>query len=163
MEDLGPCEIYEDGDQLPMQGPQKGECVCGCGKFGRPKKNGHVRGCAPCKTCQGGRNRRNGMRRQREFQKAAGIKQASWRGANGNEESWRDAFRWEHKADNLSAKPVVNAWRRVFAQIEKNRTIGDPRPPAAGFTYEGVQLVVVEAETWKTHIAPLLAEAEGYG
>jgi len=140
-----------------MQGPVKAYCLCGCGLFGKPNKIGHIRLC-PCKRCQGARNRRNGMKRQREFQADAGIKQAGWRGANGNEESWRDPFRWEHKADLKHAKPVVTAWRNVRAQIEKNRTIGDPRPAAAGFTHDGVQLVVVEAETWKTYVAPLIQE-----
>jgi hypothetical protein len=144
-----------------LLGPIKCQCPCGhegCDKFGTPTKRiGHVRGC-PCPKCRGGRNRRNGMRSQREFQKNAGIKQSAFRGAIGNEESWRDPFRWEHKADARHAKPVVTAWRNVHAQIEKNNVIGDPRPAAAGFTYDGVQLVVVDAETWRTRVAPLLEE-----
>jgi hypothetical protein len=148
-------------DQLPLAGPDKHPCPCGldsCGRFGKlTKKVGHVRGC-PCPRCRGGRNRQSGMRRQREFQKKAGIKQSAWRGANGNEESWRDPFRWEHKADLRFAKPVVTAWRNVKEQVEKNSVIGDPRPIAAGFTHDGVQLVVLDAETWRTVVVPLLGE-----
>jgi len=134
-------------------------CACGCALVGIPRKNGHIRGCV-CPPCRGGRNRRNGMTAQRNFQRAAGIKEAAWKGANGNEESWRDHLVWEHKRDGVNAKPVVGAYRRMVAQIEANRAIGDVRHPACGVTYAGMQLVIVSAATWESLIVPALDAME---
>lgn len=59
--------------QLPLQGPQKVACPCGCGVFGTPRKKAwgdglrHVRGCAPCNRCAGSRHGRNASRRERRI------------------------------------------------------------------------------------------------
>ncbi len=95
------------------------------------------------------------MTAQRQFQKAAGIKQARFRGINGNEEGWRDYFAWEHKA-GAQVRPVISAYRRCREQVEANRSIGDPRPVAIGVSYDHVQLVIVSAEDWASHVAPAL-------
>jgi hypothetical protein len=132
-------------------------CACGCGLEGYAKKNGHVKRLCRCRACIGGQNRTRGMSSQRQFQKIAGIKQASWRGANGNEESWRDPFCWEHK-DGAQVRPVVTAYRRIRNQIEANRAIGDHRPAAVGVSVDGLRLVIVAAEDWAVHVAPRFTE-----
>jgi hypothetical protein len=101
------------------------------------------------------------MRSQRAFQRAAGIKEAAWRGANGNEESWRDHLVWEHKNDARHAKPVVTAYLGMITQINQARSLGDTRHPACGVSYKGCQLVVVSAETWEALIVPALDAMEG--
>lgn len=131
-----------------------GECACGCGLEGYVKKNGHIKRLCRCRACLGGQNRKRGMTSQRQFQKIAGIKQAAWRGANGNEETWRDVFLWEHK-DGAQVRPVVTAYRRIRAQIEASRSIGDHRPAAAGVSADGMRLVILTAEDWATHVVPL--------
>lgn len=135
------------------------DCVCGCGVHGSPKRSGHVKRqrLCRCPACVGGQNRRRGMSSQRKFQKAAGIRESAFRGANGNEESWRDAFRWEHK-DGAQVRPVATAYLRCRAQADQNLAYGDPRPFAMGVTVGGLRLVVVEADTWAAHVAPLLGD-----
>jgi hypothetical protein len=130
-------------------------CPCGCGVVGRPTKGtGHPRNCA-CPRCRGGRNRRKGMTAQRQFQKAAGIKQARFRGINGNEEGWRDYWAWEIKSGS-QVRPVITAYRKCRAQVEANRALGDNRPVAIGASYDGEEVVIVRAEEWATHVAPML-------
>lgn len=138
-------------------------CPCGCGVVSvllrKPLANGelHVRGCK-CRPHMGSRNRRSGMAAQRKFQKQAGIKQASWRGANGNEESWRDYWRFEVKSGG-QVRPAVTAYLRQRQQADANRPVGDVRPFAAGMTYSGTSIVCVSAADWAAHVAPLLEEA----
>ena len=133
------------------------DCSCGCGIHGSPKKNGHVKRLCKCPACIGGQNRRRGIKRQREFQKVAGIKQAAFRGANGNEESWRDYWIWEHK-DGAQVRPVATAYLRCKAQAATNGAVGDPRPFALGVSVGNLRLVVVEAADWATHVAPFYEE-----
>lgn len=148
-----------DWNDRPMAGPTYVDCPCGCGAHGTAKKkNGHVARKCSCASCRNGNNRRRGMTAQRAFQKAAGIKQAVHRSINGNEEAWRDFFRWEHKADGRHAKPVVTSFLSMEAQANLAKAVGDPRPMAAGVTYNGVRLVIVRAEDWATHVAPRLDE-----
>lgn len=141
----------------PNLKPDPQPCACGCGLYGSAKKDGHIKRLCRCPRCIGGNNRRRGVKRQREFQKIAGIKQAAFRGANGNEESWRDYWRWEHK-DGAQVRPVVTAYDRCKAQSAVNHAYGDPRPFALGVSVGNRRLVVVEAEDWAKHVAPHFAE-----
>lgn len=147
-------------DHVNFLKPGPVECSCGCQVVGSPKKDGHIKRLCRCPRCIGGQNRRRGIKRQREFQKAAGIKQAAFRGANGNEESWRDHFRWEHK-DGAQVRPVVTAYDKCKRQSDANLAIGDPRPFALGVSVGPRRLVVIEADVWARHIVPLLEEYGG--
>lgn len=140
--------------------PEKQPCGCGCGATGSPKKNGHIKRVCKCVSCRNGNNSRRGKGSQRTFQKVAGIKQARFRGLNGNEEAWRDYFRWEHK-DGAQVRPVVTAYLRCVKQIDANHAIGDPRPRAVGISCDGHRLVIVSAEDWGKHVAPRLNEEDG--
>jgi hypothetical protein len=120
-------------DQLPLQGPQKGECQCllaRCtlyGMLGKPDRNGfrHVRGC-PCRTCLGRRNRRNGQRKQSKARNILGIAGPTL-GAD-HEENWRGALRCEVKSGADDANPVDRRYRRQRKQSDASKAIGDNRP-----------------------------------
>ena len=107
-----------------LPGPQKVECPDGCGRFGTPKRNGHIKGC-PCRSCLGARNRRSGSTKQRKARKALGIDGPSL-GAD-HEENWRGAVRVEVKS-GAQVRPAMTAFLRMEAQSEAKRPIGDNRP-----------------------------------
>lgn len=118
-------------DQLPLPGPDKIDCPDGCGKFGRPTRNGHVQGCKgppgqPCRSCLGRRSRRNGKTRQRAARKALGIPGLSL-GAD-EEELWRGHVRVEVKSGHRDTVPIDTRYRAMRAQSDAARAIGDNRP-----------------------------------
>jgi hypothetical protein len=102
----------------------KGDCACGCGLFGTPRKRpeGHVRGCT-CARCRGQRNRAKGDAKARKARKALGIAGANTR----HEELWGGAMRVEVKA-GAQVRPVFTAFLRAESQSEQHRPMGDPRP-----------------------------------
>ena len=112
-----------------LPGPEKRECPDGCGLFGHPTRNGHVRGCKgppgqPCMSCIGRRNKKGGMRKQRAARKALGIAGPSL-GAD-HEENWRYAVRTEVKS-GAQVRPAWTAYLRMEAQSEASRPFGDNR------------------------------------
>lgn len=109
-----------------LPGPQKGECRCGCGRFGAIKKNGCVRGCG-CRSCVGRRSRAKGQRAQRAAQKTLNmVGPGKTLGAN-HEENWTGTLRVEVKSGGF-AKPVATKYRLAEAQSEAARAYGDHRP-----------------------------------
>lgn len=120
-------------DQLPyMPGPQKVDCPDGCGLFGRPTRNGHVRGCqgppgAPCRSCLGRRNRVKGRRKQRDAQKALGLVGPGKSFGANHEENWTGLVRVEVKA-GAQVRPAITAFRKMRDQSEASRPYGDHRP-----------------------------------
>jgi hypothetical protein len=135
-------------DMLPFDKRLTRPWVC-------PKEDTACTRTKPCRSCLGRRNRRKGQRAQRDFQKRAGLVRQQFRGADGNEEQWRDFFRWEHKSAGI-ARPVLTRFLAAEAQSEAARPIGDLRPFAAGFSQGGRSVVVVDADTWSRVIVPLL-------
>ena len=114
-----------------LPGPEKVDCPDGCGLFGRPTRNGHVRGCkgpegAPCRSCLGRRNRAKGQRKQRAARKALGIEKGFSLGAD-HEENWRGFVRVEVKA-GAQVRPAATAFYKMRAQSEASRPYGDHRP-----------------------------------
>ncbi len=142
------------------------DCPCGClrpdGKplHGRLLRSGHVRGCS-CPRCRGGRNRKTGVALQRRFAKTAGIEQPKHRSQMGNEENLRDVTRWEIKSGRQVDR-TVSLFEAARDQSEVSRALGDHR-----FFTMGVEpteqrrpsLVIVDARDWRTHVVPLLREA----
>jgi hypothetical protein len=121
-------------DQLPLPGPKKAFCPCGCGLFGTPTKNGHIRLCkgppdAPCYMCRGRRNRTQGKKKQRVARKALGIPGLSL--GVDEEELWRGAVRVEVKSGKADTGPVDTRYRKSRAQSDASRAYGDNRPFAA--------------------------------
>lgn len=86
----------------------------------------------PCASCRGARNRRSGMRKQREARKAleqlTATSAARFVGQLGNEEAWAGlTVRVEVK----SGAQVGPIWTRFVAaerQAERSRAVGDVRP-----------------------------------
>jgi hypothetical protein len=113
-----------------LPGPAKVDCPDGCGLFGKPTNNGHVRGCKgppgqPCHSCIGRRNKKQGMKKQRLARKALGIEGPSL-GAD-HEENWRGRVRTEVKS-GAQVQPAWTAFLRMEAQSEAQRPFGDNRP-----------------------------------
>ncbi len=86
----------------------------------------------PCVACRGARNRRSGMRKQREARKAleavTGKDAARFVGQLGNEESWSGLpLRVEVKSGAV-AGPVWTKYAAAEAQSAASKAIGDVRP-----------------------------------
>lgn len=86
----------------------------------------------PCNACRGARNRRSGMRKQREARKAlqqlTGAEAARFVGQLGNEESWTGLpLRVEVKS-GAQVGPVWTKYAAAEEQSETNHAIGDARP-----------------------------------
>lgn len=139
-------------DFLP--GPQKADCACGCGLFGRPGKIGHVKGC-PCASCRGRRVRTKGDTKARTVRKTLGLPGANSR----HEEVWGGPVRVEVKA-GAQIKPAWTAYLRCEQQSEQHRPLGDNRPFVAVAMPDGMKdgLVMVRLSVWEQHIRPLLEE-----
>lgn len=89
------------------------------------RRDKHPRGCE-CKPCQGRRNRRSGLKKQRDARKLLHIPSAKFVSQNGNEELWRGAVRAEVK----SGKQVESLTARFLAaerQSDQNKSFGDTR------------------------------------
>lgn len=73
-------------DALPLPGPVKEDCACGCGLFGTPKKKKHrdglrhVRGCV-CKRCNGRNVKQTSGGRERRAARRVGGERAPLSGA----------------------------------------------------------------------------------
>ena len=111
-------------DQLPLQGPRKGDCVCGCGLFGtlRKRPENHVRGCN-CASCRGKRNRAKGDSKARKARKALNLQGSNTR----HEEHWSGTVRVEVKA-GAQINPIWTRYRLAEEQSEQQRPFGDSRP-----------------------------------
>lgn len=143
-------ERQVSGEQLPLPGPEKVDCPCGCGLFGRPTRNGHVKGCSgtpgrPCRHCIGRRSRAKGKRKQRDARKALGIPGLSL--GVDEEELWRGPIRVEVKAGHNDTMPIDTRYRKMRAQSEAARPVGDNRPFAAVAMPPGVSYGIVMIRT----------------
>jgi hypothetical protein len=110
--------------ELPLPGPIKDRCACGCGVFGtlRKRPEGHVRGC-DCPRCRGKRNRAKGDAKARKARKALNIPGANSR----HEEAWSGSVRVEVKA-GAQVGPIATRFNQARLQSEAARPIGDHRP-----------------------------------
>lgn len=86
----------------------------------------------PCNTCRGARNRRSGMRKQREARKSlealTGAQAAQFAGQLGNEEAWSGLpIRVEVKS-GAQVGPIWTRYAAAEAQSEATRAIGDTAP-----------------------------------
>lgn len=85
----------------------------------------------PCRPCLGARNRRSGMRKQREARKAlervTGVQANRFMSALGNEENWRLPIRVEVKS-GAQTNPVWTKFAAAEAQSAASKSTGDARP-----------------------------------
>lgn len=90
----------------------------------------------PCRRCLGARNRRSGMRKQREARKSlervTGVQANRFLTANGNEENWRLPVRVEVKS-GAQTSPVWTKFAAAEAQSAASKATGDGRPFVAVF------------------------------
>lgn len=103
----------------------------------------------PCRSCLGARNRRKGMRKQREarktLEKTFQAEAAKFIGQLGNEESWSGLpVRVECKA-GAQVRPVWTRFIVAEEQSQRSRAIGDNRPflmvAMADHTTDGLAIV----------------------
>lgn len=146
---------------------ERDECGCGCGETGslkKPWRDGTrcVKNKCKCVKCRNGRNNRNGKRTQRAATKRLGLSHGQYAGAH--EEALQGPVVTEHKADARHAKPIATAYRRMRAQSDAARSIGDVRPFVASSTAPGSSqtLYTVAADDLEAFVYAL-AEAWGYG
>lgn len=84
----------------------------------------------PCPSCRGRRSRREGLKKQRLAKKLVGVPDSKFRGADGNEENWKDpVLRWEVKA-GAQVGAIATKYLAVEGQSNKSRATGDTRPVA---------------------------------
>lgn len=139
----------------------KGECGCGCGKFGTLKKPNRagvrcvIRTCT-CPSCRGKNSRRKGDRQANVARKALGAIGANSR----HEEHWGGALRIEAKA-GAQVGPILTRYLAAKNQSEAARAIGDNRPfVMAAMPDKGPALLVIELD----ELAQVLAAvAENWG
>lgn len=97
----------------------------------RCEDSGDLKRNCKCSRCLGARNRRKGLRKQRDARKAAEkiLDQRAGRYASqtGNEENWRLRLRFEHKATKQSGA-VVTFYRNCREQCDAATSVGDIRP-----------------------------------
>jgi len=135
----------------------KGECGCGCGKFGTLKKPNRAgircvsRECV-CNSCRGKNNRRKGDRKA-----ATARKQLGAMGANSrHEEHWGGGLRIEAKA-GAQVGPILTRYLAARNQSEASRAIGDNRPfVMAAMPDKGPGLLVIEMDELEQIVAALL-------
>lgn len=103
----------------------------------------------PCRSCLGARNRRKGMRKQREarktLEKVFDAEAAKFIGQLGNEEAWTGlAVRVEVKS-GAQVRPVWTRFIVAEEQSQRSRAIGDNRPflmvAMADHTTDGLAIV----------------------
>lgn len=136
---------------------RKGDCPCGCDLYGNITGGRHVRGCA-CKQCMGRRNRRKGLKKQRDARKALGVA-PSHKFGDANEERWQSMFANEVKA-GAQIRPAVTAWLRIEEQVLSNEADfgGHRKPTRAVLMPDGWSdgLVMVRLSVWADLITPAL-------
>ena len=150
-------------DQLPHQGPDKGECQgdrsrctrSDCPLFGsllKPSRDGNrrIRGCGD-PSARGKRNKQKGQRTQRRIANRLNIPAGI---GGGNEETWRSQLRLEVKA-GAQVRPAITAYLKQKAQSEASRPIGDNRPFAAIASHENVDIVMFELDAIRDIVAAL--------
>lgn len=90
----------------------------------------------PCRSCLGARNRRSGMKKQRQARKAlevvTGKHAVQFVTAGGNEENWRLPVICEVKSGKQT-DAVWSKYAAAEAQANANKAQGDPRPTTVVF------------------------------
>lgn len=115
----------------------------------------------PCRPCLGARNRRKGLRKQREARKALGVA-PSHKFGDANEENWSDAMFANEVKSGKQIGPAVTAWARIENQVLDNQADhGSMRKPVRAVLMPdgwpaGEGLVVVRLSTWRELVRPAL-------
>lgn len=145
---------------------EKGECPCpdlSCTLYGTIRPGKHIRGCK-CRSCLGRRNRRSGLKKQREARKALGVA-PSHKFGDANEENWHDPLWANEVKSGKQCGPVQNAWLRAEKQILSNRADHGDRRKQARVVWmpEGWSdgLVCVRLSSWNELVRPALEEFYG--
>lgn len=131
-----------------------------------PKGDESCTRAKPCRPCLGARNRRKGLRKQREARKALGVA-PSHKFGDANEENWSDAIFANEVKAGKQVGPAVTAWNRIEAQVHANEPdVGGRHKPVRAVLMpdgwpKGEGLVMVRLSTWAQLVRPALEESYG--
>jgi len=143
-------------DQLPLQGPLKIICPCGCGVFGTPKRKAwgdglhHVKGCGPCKRCSGSRAKKNAYVRERKIAKAISGERDAMSGALSGRDVHMGLWSIEETAEEALVRGLRRWWTSKQIRTKVARLMAR-HGEAHGFvaSWDGrPQIVVVPYDDW---------------
>jgi hypothetical protein len=144
-----------------LQGPEKGDCGCGCGTFGtlkKPWRDGTrcVQRSCQCHRCMGKNNRRKGDSKARQSRKLLRLTGANTR----HEEHLGGPVRYESKA-GAQVGPIWTRFQAARVQSEQARAIGDHRPfvMAAHPDKTSEFLLIVSSKDWENVVAACAEES----
>ncbi len=122
-----------------------------------PKADPACTRTAPCPSCLGRRNRRSGLRKQRQVRRELGVPDSRFAGQNGNEEGWRWQFRVECKSGQ-QVRAMTTRFLEAEAQAEGSRSVGDVRPFMFVAMPQGMSdgIVALRLSNWRSCVAPYL-------
>jgi hypothetical protein len=143
-------------NQLPLPGPLKVLCPCGCGVFGTPKRKAwgdglrHVKGCGPCRRCTGSRSKSRASRRENRVARDIGGTREPMSGALSGKDVTAGLWALEETANVALVRGIRRWWtsdqiRRKTARLMAQHGV------AHGFvcSWDGrPQIVVMPYEDW---------------
>lgn len=114
-------------EELPLLGPIKVDCPCGCGLFGVQRKKAwgdglrHVRRCE-CRRCRGSRQRPNARRREHVVAKALGGERDVLSGALSGADVRAHLWSFEETSNESIVRGIRRWWtskgvRRKVARL----------------------------------------------
>ncbi len=152
-----------DVERLP--GPQKQECVCGCGIYGSPRRRAWNDGLAahnkrcPCRRCEGGRHKARAGVRERRIARDTGGQRSELSGALSGYDGRAGLDVWE-ESTNLAITRGLFRWyngKGVQQKVSRLMNLSGYRRHLVLWEEEtGRGLVVTPYEDW----AQLVAEQE---
>lgn len=142
--------------QLPLAGPRKMNCVCGCGLFGSPRRKiwvgetvGHVKLCR-CRRCEGSRHKKNAGARERRIAKNTGMERSPLSGGvSGFDLS---GVCWVEETSNQALTRGLFRWfdsQQIQRKLERLFSLSSVKPKAFLASRAGrPELVVMRFEDW---------------
>lgn len=144
-------------DRPIAPGPQKAECVCGCGLYGSPRVKvwrgetvGHVRACA-CPRCRGGRTKSQARVRENRIAKDWGLERSYGSGVISGYDLSDDLIEIEETAQVSLVRGLKRWWLSAQIQNKMARLLSrNLRSRAFVASWDGkAQLVVLPADDFK--------------
>lgn len=142
--------------QLPLPGPLKRDCVCGCGTFGSPRRKAwqdglgpHSKLC-PCRRCEGSRHKKNAGARERRIAKNTGMERSPLSGGvSGFDLS---GVCWVEETSNRAITRGLRRWwdsQGVTKKLSRLLELPPVKPKALMLSWDGKpQLVIMPFDSW---------------
>lgn len=150
-------------DVLPLPGPQKGDCPCGCGLFGTVRKKkmadglNHVARCQ-CKRCAGSRYGKNANRRENRIAKDTGGSREPLSGALSGIDGSSGLWVWEETSNRQIVATIERWWHSKGVRDKCARLMNRSGAARCLILSWGArlkpQLVVIPYEDWASMVRP---------